>query len=781
MLEVFSTAREVRNFYENFLGSNILVPKAITIADFESKVWCVPGLIAADSDTRTILMQEAVKFENFSKLNIPTEFMAFLQNSNYIFSFFEELSHENIDIDKLLFADIYSEYNEHILILKETLSRYSSLLDENGLYDVITLPLKAKLNTTYLQSLKKIRIHIEGYLNKFEQNLLEHIQSYCEVSIVTPITKYNNNIKKWLLKHKLDLANDNIYECLLNNQQIVNSKKIENKTKQIIFQSFSSRILQTSFIFEQIEKMVKDGISPEKIAVVLPDENFTEILSEFDRFKNLNFAMGRSIKFSLYFKKLDSILKYFNEQNIETSSRLKKYNISQETMIFLQQETNVQEIVDWLESFIDRNDIKESIDVIKEELFVFKRFLLKLKNSLNNSEALTLFLNRLKKRKIDDTSGGKITVIGVLETRGSNFDGLILVDFNDDIVPLRSNKDMFLSSKVRIHSGLPSVEDRENLQRFFYDRAIKNAKFVAICCVQNEEKTPSRFLKNFQIKEKNFNEESYFKILFNKQSQKELFTCEPIIQEYDFFDKPLSSSRLKCFIDCPRKYYFKYVKNYQEAKIPSDDFTMKDFGILLHDALKELFLEGFSSYQDIKNKTKQLLYKKIPNSAIYILNCDIWMLKLEDFFEREIKNQNDGWKIFEVEKKINRKVNDVLLTGVIDRIDVNNNTFQIYDYKTGNIIEELSEEKALKSSNFQLEFYSILCEELGNIKKSLYYKLDGAKLIEDNFFELKKDLLFQHLDTLKKTKEFNFVKTENLSICEYCEYFCICKGKPHEF
>ncbi|MFV0482045.1 MAG: PD-(D/E)XK nuclease family protein, partial [Campylobacteraceae bacterium] len=119
MVEIFATSRSVREFYKSFENSNTLLTKAITISEFESKAFFIPDMVEADTDTRVLLMQEAKNFDSFSKLKIPTEFMAFLQNSNYLFRFFEELANEKVEIKELFEVDIYSEFGEHIQILDE--------------------------------------------------------------------------------------------------------------------------------------------------------------------------------------------------------------------------------------------------------------------------------------------------------------------------------------------------------------------------------------------------------------------------------------------------------------------------------------------------------------------------------------------------------------------------------------------------------------------------------------------------------------------------------------
>ena len=50
---------------------------------------------------------------------------------------------------------------------------------------------------------------------------------------------------------------------------------------------------------------------------------------------------------------------------------------------------------------------------------------------------------------MDDVRGGKVTVMGVLETRGVRFEAVVIVDFNEGVVPATSSKDQFLNSQVR--------------------------------------------------------------------------------------------------------------------------------------------------------------------------------------------------------------------------------------------------------------------------------------------------------------------------------------------
>ncbi|MDR1555343.1 MAG: PD-(D/E)XK nuclease family protein, partial [Campylobacteraceae bacterium] len=716
MIEVFYTARQVRDFYESF--NNQLLTKAITIAELESKAWIVPNAVQADDDTRALLMREASVFSNFDKLHIPKEFMAFLQNSNYIFRFFEELANEEVDIDELDLSDTYAEFSEHIAILKELLHRYSALLEQKGLFDRITLPKIAELNTSYISSLKRIKIHLEGYLSRFEIRLLNNIKKYCDIEIVAPISVYNKKTAQWLKEEGINTLPNTLVECNLNESRLIKSESLYSSKTKIFHKSFSLRVLQAAFVFEKIEELVKEGILPQNIAVILPDESFAPVLKELDNLNNLNFAMGFKIKYFNYCQRLQAVLKHIKEDEIEHALRLFRLGLRDENYKDLCKKTDVKDIVSGLKSLIWESDFQEEKNIIENELFLFEKFL-RDGMGLNFEQAATLFLKRVEQKSINDNRGGKITVIGILESRGVKYDGVIIVDFNDDIVPKRSSKDMFISSLIRSRSNLPSTEDRENLQRFFYDRLINGSKIVAISCVENEEKLPSRFLKSLHVINEDVSEESYGKILFKtnhvrKQGEKN-FACE-----HNFFAEPLSSSKLKAYLECPRKYFLKYIKGYKDAFMPTDACDARSMGTLVHEVLKEVFRKSSFTLDNFKKEARKIIEAKRPQGALWEIESDIWLLKLENFFTLEIQRLDSGWEIFALEKSEKREIFGFNIVGVIDRIDKRADEYLLLDYKTGKISIDTTEKKALESNDFQLEFYSLLCEDLGDVRAAFY-------------------------------------------------------------
>jgi len=191
MTEIFSTSRCVREFYSHFHEQDMLLPKAMGIAEFESKAIMVPNMSLADEDTRVLVMQEAAAFKNFSELKIDREFLSFIKNASYLFRFFEELALEGVLIEELELADTYAQFEEHLSILKELLENYKELLTQKNLYDKITLPEVYQLNKEFLKSNDGFLFHLEGFLNKFELGLFLKIAELTQFKISLHVTKYN--------------------------------------------------------------------------------------------------------------------------------------------------------------------------------------------------------------------------------------------------------------------------------------------------------------------------------------------------------------------------------------------------------------------------------------------------------------------------------------------------------------------------------------------------------------------------------------------------------------
>ncbi|ELK3769707.1 hypothetical protein Q7F94_001368, partial [Campylobacter coli] len=576
ILRIFSSSRKIKEYQEKAKAKNALLDSAFLVSDFLDRV-CVVNSFKASSYESLLLMQEAcLKSKDLEKkLGISAEFFAFLKNNEYLFSFFKELSLEKKSIQDPKNNDYYATYNEHLEILDEVYTNYLLLLKQHNLYDDLSLAQEYKLNLDFLNEYEGIYYDLQGFLSKFEEDLLCEISKIKSTIISFKTSKFN---LEYLLEldflKDIHLELDMFYEVNLSQKKILKQEKLSNPNTLIKLKAFELRSLQCAFVMDEISNFVRAGIDPEKIAVITPDESFCELLKLFDKNNMLNFASGVSIKESLFYQKIKAL---YNGANSDAFIyKIDENYFEQEKMIFdyhntllhylelqfedfrtrFDQICDLQYFENLIHSFL-KDESQELMNLVQKEL-CFIKDLLKNK-SLKLKELMQLFFMQLDQIKLSYVGGGKVTVMGLLESRGLSFDGVVILDFNEDFVPKRSINELFLNNEVRKKAGLISYERRENLQRLYYENLIKNAKKLSISFVENEEQTRSRFLDELDFnffEEKTTPSKAYLNAL-KLGYQGVRLNLNPIkapVLKHDIFEKELSFSRLNLFLNQKRTY-----------------------------------------------------------------------------------------------------------------------------------------------------------------------------------------------------------------------------------
>ncbi len=777
MLEVFATSRAIRSFYDTFIETNQLLPKAITIAEFEQKAVLVPNHQLVDDDMRVLLMQEATHFTKYELLHIEREFFTFLKNSTYLFRFFEELAHEKVPLGLLQGADTYAHFAEHLEVLSTLLKHYKALLSKHALFDRITLPECYELNSAYIQSLGSVCLHVEGFLSRFEVELLTNIATLIPLHVKLSITAYNHKMIKLFEELGITLQENYAYEINLSSKEILHVNALKSPKQNVQTYGFGSRLAQVGFVQNTIAQFVEEGLSPEEIVVVLPDEHFSESLHNFDTYHNLNFAMGISLKNTVYYQRLSAVEKAFRYDDIEDVLRLNRHHFEEELRVTCKekwhQKLEAKEALGLLESLLDYDAIKEKNPLLQEVLFHFTHFLNRAP-ALRFEQVVRLFLNRLSAQSSDDVRGGKITVLGLLETRGVRYRGVIIVDFNDEFIPKRSQKDLFLSSALRAHVGLPTKKDRENLQRYYYQQLLYKADKVAISYVHNELSLPSRFLDELGFHERTVVDDTILAPHFFKPQTPKIAYDEAFIDApYDLLASPLSATKLRVLLTCKRQFYFRYILNLKEAKMPTNIIDEQSLGVRLHAVLEEVMCDAVLLDSKVLKEQIRASLKAQNAHEVWHYFADMWTVKLEPFIENEIKRFEAGYHLFKKEFSHTIPYNGFILEGKIDRIDIRHNKLSIIDYKSGKVPTTTS--RSLEQTvDFQLVFYSIIAQSLGEVEGVYYYDLKAGTLIEEPFLAEKKTLLDEKLLSLKAPIN-GYEKCEELKHCRLCPYALLCQ------
>ncbi|HHD79856.1 MAG TPA: PD-(D/E)XK nuclease family protein, partial [Epsilonproteobacteria bacterium] len=726
---------------------------------------------------RILLLRKAANFDAFESLKLDLSLVRFFTKSDALFKFFEELSAEDVSFDTLAQADAYAEFGTHLEILERLLENYRTLLESHGFTDKAFVPLYYKLNEGFISSYESIEIHLEGYLSHFELSLLEEVSKQVPLSIHYTTSKFNFKMQERFETLGIKLPTNAHTHFSLTDKKVLsqthNKESIDAKVYTV-----GEREEQIAIAFREIDKMVHAGIPAEEIVLILPDERFKEHFTLFDAHNNLNFAMGYDYSNGRIYKSLEALYRYWQGRDEESKKLLERYGFDMEDIDKIS--THQTMPVSTFFSQIDKLRLHDSplVDAEKKEKFnerVYERYLhfIKVLEAEEKSlkEWLFLWLKSLSKVTMDDVRGGLVTAMGVLETRGVSFEGVVIVDFNDGVVPATSSKDQFLNSQVRAFANLPTKNDREALQKQYYKRLLEQAKQASIIYSTSDNKLPSKFLYELGL-DKAKQTQAQFDLLYAQPSQLQVEET-PVVEDFDATKVTWSASRLKTFLDCKRKYYYRYIQKIQ-AKLEEE----LNEGAFLHSLLDHLHREkeSYTSKEEMQKQIDILLDRLLPfEDAQTEYKKLLWKEKLKGFVESQITHFKSEWKVVEREKEFQGDIGGLKFKGRIDRIDQNDTHTLVLDYKSGSTKEAQKTKNIETLNDLQMSIYhQILSSKYQNINLAFVKLFENGEIEEIIALEEKNERLAEVIVELKQTKSFVAEKCEDMQKCKWCEFTLIC-------
>lgn len=777
-LHIYPTSRALRTVSALLKEQDGFLPTLMRMDEFEQRAVLIENKIQIDPLQRILLLREAAKFEAFDTFNVNHELVRFFTKSDALFKFFEELSAENVDFETLAEADAYVEFGTHLTILEQLLNNYKKLLDEKSFTDKAFIPKSYKLNDGFLRSYQSIEIHLEGYLSQYELALLEKISKITPLIIHYSTSKFNKKMQDRFEEYGIKLSNDKHATFDFSNKNMIEQETNRETIDAKVF-SVEEREEQIALAFEKIESMVQSGIEAEKIVLILPDESLKEHFTLFDTHNNLNFAMGYDYSKGRVYKSLEAIYSYWQKYDKESRYLLERYGLDLESIekISAAKTSDVKTFFNFLNDLklldapLENKEEKEKYNERVDEIYVHFLKIFETQ-TLSLKEWLFIWLKALSKITLDDVRGGLVTVMGVLETRGVGFEGVVIVDFNEGVVPASSSKDQFLNSSVRAFASLPTKNDREALQKQYYKRLLEQASQSSIIYSTSDNKLPSKFLYELGL-EKAEQKQAQFDLLYAQPSQI-TEAEEPVVENFDAHTITWSASRLKTYLDCKRKYYYRYI---QKIQAKQDDALNE--GLFLHSLLDHLYREKncYGSKEEMQKKIDMLLAELLVfDDAKIAYQKLLWKEKLKGFVENQIEHFKSDWKVVEREKEFSGEIGGLRFKGRIDRIDQNATETLVVDYKSGSIAEANKTKNLENLSDFQMSiYYYMLSEKYQNINLAFMKILEQGEIEEITVLEEKNALLAQHIIELKQTKGFAAEKCDNLQKCKYCEFTLLCE------
>ncbi|WRA25096.1 ATP-dependent deoxyribonuclease AddB [Helicobacter pylori] len=764
-LFVFSSTRRLKHFYleqgEGFL------PNAMSMGSFFEQAFYIPNKKKIPKNARQILMIDTIKAIAKEKKSIleglllfENSFLGYLESTSFLFDLFDELSSACIKLNELSSKDIYLDYEKHLEVLEMIYDRYIKKLEKLGFYDKI-MQEKPAILKEFFEHFSSIEWHLDGFMSVFERQCLLEAAELVSITLHLSCDKYNQKFLEFL---NLKLETDCDYSIDFKTQKILSQTFNDQKIEPKLYAN-SSYLKQGALVLQTIEEYLQKDNDPNKMAIITPNADFLPFLKLLDKNNNLNFAMGLGAKNSPYYTELVKIL-----EDLQTSD----FNLSESALLDLENITL---------PLLEQQSSKEKAPLKEVHSQIMHQYHL-LKDTLQNyslKDLLHLYLQEFEANfRLDDSSGGKIRVMDTLETRGMQFDKVVIVDFNETCVPSLKDCDLFLNSALRQSLNLPTLLDKKNLQKHYYYQLFKNSKEITLSYIESETSKASNMLLELDLHTEPIKDAyTLFAPSPLKDYQEEEIKAA-IPKDFSF-----SASSLNAFLTCKRRFYYHYMKRFKES--PKDE-NNSAVGSLLHELLKEAYEKDKNPYA-LEERLIWLLETRENITPKERLDTLVALKKIQAFYLKEKERFNAKIKILDLEKSFETIIQGVVFKGRIDRIDKTaDNEIILLDYKFKNDLklDNMSKtqrgglspiEIAQISTDYQMAIYAFALKNLGYKEpiKAFFYDLRKGELLEEDELILQAKMDHLEFSLIPKLKqEIDFEKTLEVKDCEYCSFKDMC-------
>lgn len=341
-----------------------------------------------------------------------------------------------------------------------------------------------------------------------------------------------------------------------------------------------------------------------------------------------------------------------------------------------------------------------------------------------------------------------LQIMGTLETRGLDFENLIVCSFNEGSFPKRSAKNSFIPYNLRKAFELPTAENQDIISAYNFYRLIQRAKRIYFLYDsraeggQTGEKSRFAYQLNYhygiKFKEKNITYDIHFPETkaISVEKTADVMAKLKKFTEKDIEGKAFSASSLNNYIDCPLKFYFSQIERVEEPDEVEENIEANMFGTLLHEVMEYVYkpfvgktvhatdLDAILKhplYIDklIRNAFADKYFQK-KNEEIVLEGNYLLVGKVIEKYVRQLLAYDKSQAPFtyiDSEKKehyflpiLDGKYT-VHLKGIIDRVEQKEDTVRVIDYKTGygelkfKDLDEVFEHNAEKRPKYILQTF----------------------------------------------------------------------------
>ena len=437
-------------------------------------------------------------------------------------------------------------------------------------------------------------------------------------------------------------------------------------------------------------------------------------------------------------------------------------------------------------------------------------------------------------------------VMGVLETRNLDFRHLVLLSVNEGQLPKSGGDSSFIPYNLRKAFGMTIIEHKIAVYAYYFYRLLQRAERITLIYNTSSDGLNrgewSRFMLQFLIEWPHPITRQFLEAGQSPQGTSPITvekTPDVMRRMQSLFDvranpkAKFSPSALNYYLDCPLKFYYRYVAGLSAPDEVSAEIDSATFGSIFHYAAEHIYkdltthgkvinkealetlLRNEVKLQDYVDTAFKKLFFNVPQNekpeynGVQLINSAVIARYLKQLLQNDLRYAPFTFiaSEMEVDEPIDiqtpKGVIKSRIGGIIDRMDSKDGTLRIVDYKTGGDADTPPHVESLfipdkKRSNYVFQTFlyaAIMCRKQPTMKiaPALLYIHRAAtetyspviqmgesrkpKEAVEDFSKYEKEYRERLQGLLEEifNPEKSFTQTEIIEKCTYCDFKALCK------